>query len=112
MNTKDMADTVYRVDKFIVPSESRDVFLERLRHIQAFLREQPGCVEDVILEQTGGPGRFNIVTIVIWENPQVAETARAVAAEQYKREGFNPAELMSQLGITADMAAYADVTKA
>lgn len=99
---------VYRVDKFIVPTAARGEFLERVFDIHTFLRTQQGVVQDFILEPTGGPGRFNLVTIVIWESPHAVEAARAAAAERYRKIGFDPTETLRRLGIDGDLANYAE----
>lgn len=59
------AQRTYRVDKFKVPRAARNDFLERVLSIHELLRTQPGFVQDFVLEQVGGPGSFNIVTIVM-----------------------------------------------
>lgn len=99
--------SIYRVDKFSVPSAARDEFLERVDSIHEFLRTLTGFVDDAILEQTGGPGTFNIVTIVIWSSPEAAAAARDVVTRRYAEIGFDPVELMGRLGIEADLAVYA-----
>lgn len=53
------------MDKFKVPRAARNDFLERVLSIHELLRTQPGFVQDFVLEQVGGPGSFNIVTIVM-----------------------------------------------
>lgn len=100
------SDRIYRIDKFNVPDTARQEFMERVYSIHEFLRTLPGFVWDAILEQSGGPGEFNIVTIAVWDSPEVVEAARKMATARYEEIGFNPQELITRLGIKADMANY------
>lgn len=97
---------IYRVDKFVVPGEARDEFLRQLRRSHAVLQKQPGFVRDLVLEQSAGPGEFNFVTIVEWESQDAIENARDAVGDMHEREGFDPQEMFSRLGITADVATY------
>lgn len=101
---------VYRVDKFKVPAAARGEFLERVRMTHAVLRTVPGFVQDFLLDQTGGPGVFNFVTVVVWENAEAIERAKTVVAAKHKESGFDPKELLSRLGIEADLGVYTEAT--
>ena len=102
-------DHVYRTDKFVVPPVARAEFLERVRQTHEVLRKQPGFVRDVILEQRSGPGTFNVVTIAEWESEAVMHDVRAAVAAFHASIGFDPAEMMERLGITADIGIYGAV---
>lgn len=102
----EQAGRVYRTDKFVVPALARDEFLEKVRMTHALLRTQPGFVQDLLLEQTGGPGEFNLVTMVEWEGPEFVDGARAAVMAMHREDGFDPQELMTWLGIRADMGSY------
>jgi len=97
---------VFRVDKFRVPPPAREEFLEKVRATHELLRAQAGFVQDAILEQSSGPGEFNIVTIVEWESAAAMEPARQAVAEFHKRTSLNPHELFARLGIRADLGNY------
>lgn len=101
---------VFRVDKFVVPTEARSEFLSRVRDTHALLKTLPGFVQDWIFEQTGGPGRFNLVTTVEWSSQDAIERAKADVSALHQRTGFNAGELMARLGITADVGVYASAT--
>lgn len=100
---------VYRVDKFVVPQTAREEFLGRVKATHEVLRRQPGFVRDAVLEQTSGPGRFNIVTIAEWENNEAIEGARSAVMAAHAAEGFNAQETILRLGIEADLAFYETV---
>jgi hypothetical protein len=101
-----MSATVYRVDKFVVPSGARDEFLERARRTHALLKAQPGFLQDLILEQSSGPGEFNFVTIVEWASQEAVEKARAAVLNLHLEMNFNPQEVFARLDIKADIANY------
>lgn len=104
--TRNPSPHVYRVDKFVVPPAARDELLARVRDTHALLRTLPGYVHDAILEQTDGPGEFNLVTIVEWESADAVANARPLVMSMHHRTGFDAKELMQRLHIRADMASY------
>ena len=53
------------IDKFIVPLQAREEFVERMSVNRSFIKTLPGFVEDTAYEQTGGEGEFNFVTIAV-----------------------------------------------
>ena len=101
-----MNSPVFRVDKFVVPAAIKDEFLARISDTHTILQNCDGFVRDQILEQYGGTGKFNIVTIVEWAD-QAAIDAAVVAVNAARKEtGFDPQAYMSESGIEADLALY------
>lgn len=100
---------LYRVDKFIVPAAGRDEFLGRVRDTHAVLRQQEGFLQDMILEQSSGPGAFNIVTLVEWASADVVARVSEAVAKHHAEIGFDRQETIARLGITADIANYSRV---
>lgn len=105
-----MADSqpthVFRVDKFIVPEASRNEFVDQLRRTHDLLAEQPGFVQDFLLEQSSGSGEFNFVTMVEWESQEAIDSARTKIKAMHEQRNFDPQELFARLDITADIATY------
>ena len=101
-----MSETVYRVDKFVVPGPAREEFLERARRTHALLKAQPGFLQDLILEQSSSPGEFNFVTIVEWTSREAVENARAAVVTLHREMNFTPQEVFARLDIKADIANY------
>lgn len=101
-----MSQSIYRVDKFVVPSAAREEFLDRVRYTQSFLKVQPGFLQDFVLEQFSGPAEFNVVTTVEWASQEAFENASAVIAARYREMNFDPQETLASLGIKADFANY------
>lgn len=103
---------VYRVDKFVVPEAARDEFWVHVRRTHAVLRGVPGFVEDALLEQDSGPGRFNVVTIVQWSSEKDLAAARFAVERSHEAVSFRPTEFYDRTGIEADLANYVDVEAA
>jgi len=101
-----MPEKVYRVDKFVVPSSAREEFLDKVRHTHALLKAQPGFLQDFVLEQSSGPGKFNFVTMVEWASQEAVENARTAVAALHRGMNFDANELFARSGITADIANY------
>ena len=101
------AESVYRVDAFDVPDSARDAFIGRVRTIQQMLDPLDGCRQNLVLTQTDGAGRFNVVTVVEWESSAAMESARRIVRERYAAEGFDPAAFMSELGVQAELGVFA-----
>ncbi|MFI7025339.1 antibiotic biosynthesis monooxygenase family protein [Micromonospora sp. NPDC049900] len=99
---------VYRVDKFDVPESARAEFWRHVRRTHAILRDQPGFLDDALLEQHSGPGRFNAVTIVRWSSPDDLPSARVAVQAAHRAEGFEPAAFFTAAGIEADLANYVE----
>jgi antibiotic biosynthesis monooxygenase len=98
--------SIYRIDKFTVPSAAREEFLKAVNKTKAHLDLQAGCLQNVVLELQSGSGRFNFLTIVEWDGPAAFENAKAAMAEVYRASGFNPQAFITRWGIEADMANY------
>jgi heme-degrading monooxygenase HmoA len=103
------AGPIYRVDKFAVPDHARAELIERIRRTHELLRTLPGFVQDAVLEQTGGPGEFNFVTIAVWDSEESFEHARATLMARYEATGFSPQEFIARAGIQADLATYRQI---
>lgn len=100
---------VFRVGIYAIPDEARDEFLRQLLSKDDTLRAQPGFVQTSVLEQSGGPGKFNLVTIVEWESQDDYEKALETIGARHERRNFDPQELLSRLGIEADFAIFTQI---
>lgn len=97
---------VFRIDKFVVPTNTLPAFIEQVRRTQQTLGALPGCRQNLVLTQTGGPGEFNVMTLVEWENAQAIAAATAAMQMKYAEEGFDPSAFMQTLGVRADIGLY------
>ena len=107
-----MSKEIFRVDKFVVPAHAREEFLARVHETHETLRTQAGFLRDAILEQTSGPGEFNFVTIVEWENSDAIEGARRAVAALHQKMKFDARAMINRLEIRADIANYKRVEPA
>ena len=98
--------SVYRVDKFVVPAQSRDEFVAAVARTHELLRKQGGFLQDLVLEQRSGPGIFNFVTLAEWTGPEAIERASKAVADLHTQIAFDRQEFMSRLGVRADIAIY------
>jgi hypothetical protein len=105
--TAELAAAVFRVDKFIVPSASLPAFMARMKEIQQMVRALPGCRRDLLLQQTGGAGEFNVVRLIEWASTEAVTSALATMRQRFKDEGFDPtAFFVKQLGAKTDFGLY------
>ena len=100
------SEAVFRVDKFVVPAEAREEILSKVRATHELLRLQQGFVRDFVLEQFPGPGEFNLVTIVEWQNQAAVDRVVPIVKAAHERIAFNPQETIARLGVRADIANY------
>lgn len=102
---------VFRIDKFVVPTDAMPAFLDKMLHIQQAVRVLPGCIRDSVLTQTGGSGRFNVVHLVEWVNADAVTAAQAAMQQMFAEEGFDPtAFFVRELGAQADLGLYVSAT--
>ncbi len=101
--------SLYRVDKFFVPIAARGEFLERVHATHKVLRAQAGLRQDLFLEQSGGAGRLNFITLFEWENAEAVAKATTAVATLHQSIGFDRNEMVARLGIEADIGVYGRV---
>lgn len=100
---------LYRIDKFRVPAPARTEFLGKVRITHELLRTLPGFIQDLVFEQSDGPGQFNFVTLVVWENRAALEAAKPAVLAKHRDIGFSPSETFERLKIEADVAIYSQI---
>lgn len=104
--TTNPSKRIYHVDKYVVPQQALAEFMAKTRSTHDLLRVLPGFVQDLVLEQSTGPGEFNFVTIVEWENLESIEKAKVAVSAMHKKMRFNPHKTFARLGIKANRANY------
>ncbi len=98
--------SVFRIDKFVVPSQSLPAFVERIRHVQRMLETLPGCLQKHVLTQTGDASEFDVVTVVEWASADAVASAQAVMQKQLASEGFDLQAFRKKLGVRGDSGLY------
>ncbi|HEX5172268.1 MAG TPA: ester cyclase [Cyclobacteriaceae bacterium] len=94
------------IDKFFVPSGGKKEFYERMNMNRTFIKTLPGFIEDVAYENLDDHGNLICITIATWENQESIDKAREAVQQEYKRQGFDPAEMMKRLNISMDRGIY------
>jgi steroid delta-isomerase-like uncharacterized protein len=94
------------IDKFFVPSPARQPFYERMRINRNFIKNLPGFIEDAVYEHTDEKGNLICITVAKWESKQAVDEAKQAVQAEYKRQGFDPAQMFEQLGILMERAIY------
>lgn len=97
------------IDKFVVPSNTVEEFIQRMNYNRNFLKTIPGFINDSVYERREENGNLNIITIAIWENEAILNKAKELVQEEYKRIGFNPAEMIERLNITMERGIYKEI---
>lgn len=104
-----MSKSIYRIDKFSVPRNSREEFLSAVRSTHVFLRTLPGFSRDMIVENTSEDGRYSYVTLAEWESEEAINMARIAVQGFHKLNGFDPQTFWKRLGVKAELASYQPV---
>jgi steroid delta-isomerase-like uncharacterized protein len=105
---KGTSQQVRFIDKFIVPAEAKTEFLERVTINRNFIRVLPGFVEDAAYERTDESGNLIFITIAVWQNEDSLKTAKEAVQAEYKKQGFNPAQMFDRLNIKIDRGIYTE----
>jgi hypothetical protein len=100
--------STFRIDRFKVPEPALAAFMSRVHRIDRLLGGMPGCLQHLVLEQSGGADDLRVVlTLVEWADVHAMASARAAVQEEYAREGFDPPSFMRALGVQAEFGVYA-----
>jgi predicted ester cyclase/heme-degrading monooxygenase HmoA len=97
------------IDKFHVPAQSKQEFLERVTVNRNLLKKLPGFVEDHAYERTDENGDLIFITVAIWQNEDAVKKAKEAVQLEYKKEGFDMPQMMKRLNITMDRAMYSEL---
>lgn len=97
---------VFRIDKFVVPAHTLAAFIAQMQRVQQTLRTLPGCLRAHVLNQTGGAGEFNVVTLVEWANAEAVAAAAVSVKKKFADEGFDPVAFTKSAGVRSDQGFY------
>lgn len=97
---------LYRINKFSVPVESRDAFLDLMSKTHAVLRRQEGVVAERVLEQQSGPGIFNFVAVIEFAGAHVIDGIVSAVAAFDRQATIDRQQIMVTRGIKTDMGLY------
>lgn len=102
--------TVFRIDRFVVPVGSEKEFLGAVAATNTVLAGLDGCLQRHVLKQDGAAGDHNYVTIVEWASLAALQNARQVMAVKHKEMNLDPHEMFNRLQIKAELGNYVPVT--
>src|SRR6187431_2206721 len=105
-NAKMKTDQQVFIDKFFVPQNSKQEFVERMNINRNFIKGLPGFIEDNVYERTDEQGNFIVVTVAVWQNEEAIKKAKEAVQAEYKRTNFNMPEMLKRLDITIDRGVY------
>ncbi len=94
------------IDKFFVPAAAKKEFHERTKINRDFIKTLPGFIEDAAYEYTDNNDNLICISVARWENMEALNKAKEAVQAEYKREGFDPAELIKRLNISTDRGIY------
>ncbi len=97
---------VFFIDKFIIPQQAKEEFMSRANYNRQFIKNLPGFLGDRAYRAIDASGNLLITTVAVWESEAALSKAREIVQAEYKRIGFDPAEMTRRLGITLDRGIY------
>jgi predicted ester cyclase/heme-degrading monooxygenase HmoA len=109
VNKKAHNGQVNFIDKFFVPKAAINEFQERVKINRDFIKTLPGFIEDAAYEYTDNEGNLICVTVALWQSQEALNKAKEAVQEFYKKDGFNPSEMLQRLQITADRGIYTQI---
>ena len=102
-------DRVSFIDKFLVPAAARQEFYERMNINRSFIKNLPGFIEDAAYEYTDAHGNLICVTVALWESGEALAKAKEAVQAEYRKQGFDAAEMLRRLNIVVDRGIYTPV---
>lgn len=94
------------IDKFTIPESAKGEFIARMTINRDFIATLPGFIEDTVYESIDEHGNFLCITIAVWESEDALNKAKEAVQTEYKKQGFNPAEMLERLHIAMDRGVY------
>lgn len=97
------------IDRFVVPKNSFEEFVQRMNYNRNFIKNIPGFIKDTAYERTDENGNIIVITIAVWASEELLNKAKETVQSEYKRIGFNPAEMLARLNITMERGTYTEI---
>jgi steroid delta-isomerase-like uncharacterized protein len=108
-NKKANKDRVNFIDKFFIPAAAKDEFYGRMSINRNFIKTLPGFIGDEAYQYTDNNGNLVCITVAQWENKEALNKAKEAVQAEYKKQGFDTAEMFKRLNITADRGIYTEL---
>ncbi|MEW6194848.1 MAG: antibiotic biosynthesis monooxygenase [Bacteroidota bacterium] len=97
------------IDRFVVPKNSFEEFVQRMKYNRNFIKNMPGFIKDEAYKSSAENGNIIIVTVAVWENEELLLKAKEAVQAEYKRIGFNLPEMLTRLNITIERGTYKEI---
>ncbi|MDB4926824.1 antibiotic biosynthesis monooxygenase [Mucilaginibacter sp.] len=94
------------IDKFLVPQNAQQEFIERMNINRNFIKDFPGFIEDVAYERTDEQENLVYITIATWENEESLKNAKGLVQAEYQKQGFNMSAMLERLEIKMERGIY------
>jgi heme-degrading monooxygenase HmoA len=111
MHTHERAQSVFRIDRFVVPPAAEAEFLAAVRETNTVFEAMDECLQLHVLKQDGESGGYNYITVAEWASADAIPEARAAVAVKHKSMNLNPQELFIRLNIKAELGYYVPLYK-
>ena len=98
--------TIFRIDRFVVPVSSEAEFMAAVTETNTAFDGLEGCVQKHVLKQDGVPGDSTYMTVVEWASLAAFQNAHKVMAAKHKEMNLNPQELFTRLHIKAELGNF------
>jgi predicted ester cyclase/heme-degrading monooxygenase HmoA len=102
-------DRIRFIDKFFVPANARQEFIERMKINMDFIKNLPGFIEDAAYEHTDEQGNLICITIAVWKDEESIRKAKEAVQAEYKKQGFDREAMYKRLNITIDRGIYKEM---
>jgi len=99
-------NTVYFVNKFLVPKASIDEFVKQMKYNRAFVANLSGYLSGEAFEKTDIEGNLTIITIAVWESEDKLNEAEQSVQTEFVRISFNPVEFYQRLNVKIEREIY------
>ena len=97
------------IDKFFVPARAVVAFKARVKINRDFIRGLPGFIEDHVYEYTDEQGNLTCITVATWASVEAVNKAKEAVQAEYKKQNFDPADMLEKLQIKMDRGVYKEV---
>jgi heme-degrading monooxygenase HmoA len=101
--------TIFRIDRFVVPADSEAEFLDAVAATATVIKGLDGCLQKHVLKQDGASGDSTYVTVAEWASSAAFQNAHEVIAVKHKEMNLDPQELFRRLHIKAELGSYVAV---
>jgi heme-degrading monooxygenase HmoA len=112
MRTSDLDQSVFRIDRFVVPPAAEAEFLAAVTETNTVFEAMEECLQLRVLKQEGQSGGYNYITVAQWASSAAIPKARAAVAAKHKSMNLDPQELFARLQIKAELGYYVPAASA